>query len=327
MEIVFYNQHQHGDIILSRQGVRWIIDHSPKNVNFTYIHNKDPESVFVHEKIQHIKPSASIHCVDIQTAEMYFKSNGFNPEALWVSSWLGSIKGTRVVLDTDNRERYLLPNDNGQYVIGDSYEVWDNLETQLKLCKQNIDQINGFFALNFVNYRIPYPSENDLIVKWNSNPAKLNQMQTLLEKSFDSRVLICNSDTISQQRPNFIYEDILSNIISENPNVAFYFTDNKKSSRLPNVFYIDENVSLPNLNEIEYLSAFCDVIITSLSGPGCMVMNDRTISDPSKTIIYVCRKIIGLIYDNGLCEYVQTEDYSNENIQSLVNTAVRNKLK
>jgi hypothetical protein len=66
MEIVFYNQHQHGDIILSRQGIRWIIDHSPKNVNFTYVHNKHPESVFVHEKLQNIKPSVNIHCVDIQ---------------------------------------------------------------------------------------------------------------------------------------------------------------------------------------------------------------------------------------------------------------------
>ena len=189
MEIVFYNQHQNGDIILSRQGVRWIVDHSPKNVNFLYIHNKHPESVFVHQKIQHVKPSMNIHCVDIDRAEHFFKQNGANPEALWVSTWLGSIKGTRAVIDSDGRERYLLPDSNGQYIIGECYETWDNLETQMMLCKQSIDQINSFFALNFVSFKIPYPEEKDLLVEWNSNPSKLDQAKDVLNNVKPSNLL------------------------------------------------------------------------------------------------------------------------------------------
>lgn len=326
MEIVFYNQHQNGDIILSRQGVRWIVDHSPKNVNFMYIHNKDPESVFVHNKIQHAKPSGNIHCVDINTAEHFFKKNGTNPEALWVSTWLGSINGTRVVIDPDGRERYLLPNSNGHYIIGECYEVWDNLETQMMLCKQNIDQINSFLTLNFVNYKIPYPEEKDLLIKWNAKPSKIQQALELLNNGFILRVLICNSDTISQQRTNFIYEEFLADTIRKNSNVAFYFTDKKVDLKLPNVFYINDVVPIPNLNEIEYLSAFCDVIVTSLSGPGCMIINDRVMNDPTKTLIYVCRKIIGLIYDKGQCEYIQTENYDTDNIKSIISESIRKKL-
>lgn len=326
MEIVFYNQHQNGDIILSRQGVRWIVDHSPKNVNFIYIHNKHPESVFVHNKIQHAKPSVNIHCVDINTAEHFFKKNGANPEALWVSTWLGSINGTRVTIDADGRERYLLPNSDGHYIIGECYEVWDNSETQMMLCKQNIDQINSFFTLNFINFKIPYPEEKDLLIKWNAKPSKLQQVTELLNNDFLLRVLVCNSDTISQQRPNFIYEEFLADTIKKNSNVAFYFTDKKVDLQLPNVFYINDVVSIPNLNEIEYLSAFCDVIVTSLSGPGCMIINDRVMNDPTKTLIYVCRKIIGLIYDKGQCEYIQTENYDTENITSLISDSIRKKL-
>lgn len=326
MEIVFYNQHQNGDIILSRQGVRWIVEHSPKNIDFTYIHNKDPKSVFIHERIKHFKPPMSIHCVDMQNAEHFFKSNGFNSEALWVSSWLGSIKGTRVVIDQDGRERYLLPDKNGNYIINQSYEVWDNLETQMMLCKQNIDQINAFFALNFSTHKIPYPEENDLLIKWNSNPPNLEATKHLLNNDFKLRVLICNSDTISQQRPNFIYEEFLSDTIKQYPNVAFYFTDKKYGLDLPNVFYINDHLEFPNLNEIEYLSAFCDVIITSLSGPGCMIINDKVMNDPTKTLIYICRTIIGLIYDKGSCEYIQTEDYRLENIIEIVQNTIRKKI-
>ena len=326
MEIVFYNQHQNGDIILSRQGVRWIIDHSPKNMNFIYIHNKNPESVYVHDRIQHVKPSMNIHCVDIDRAEHFFKQNGANPEALWVSTWLGSIKGTRAVIDSDGRERYLLPNSKGQYIIGECYESWDNLETQMMLCKQSVDQINSFLSLNFVNFKIPYPEEKDLLIKWNSNPPKLDQVKELLDNNFKLRLLICNSDTISQQRPNFVYEEFLAETVKENSNVAFYFTDKKVDLQLPNVFYINDVVSIPNLNEIEYLSAFCDVIVTSLSGPGCMIINDKVMSDPNKTLIYICRKIIGLIYDKGQCEYVQTENYDIQNIKSIIGDTIRKKL-
>jgi len=61
MDILFFNEHQHGDLILGKQNVRWIVDHSPKNVNFYYLHNKHPESVFVHERIKHIKTDLNFH--------------------------------------------------------------------------------------------------------------------------------------------------------------------------------------------------------------------------------------------------------------------------
>jgi hypothetical protein len=83
---------------------------------------------------------------------------------------------------------------------------------------------------------------------------------------------------------------------------------------------------MPNLNEIEYLSAFCDVIVTSLSGPGCMIINNKVMNDSTKTLIYVCRKIIGLIYDKGECEYIQTENYDIQNIKSIIDTTIRKKL-
>ena len=196
----------------------------------------------------------------------------------------------------------------------------------MMLCKQSIDQINSFFALNFVSFKIPYPEEKDLLVEWNSNPSKLDQAKELLDNDFKLRVLVCKSDTISQQRPNFVYEEFLAETIRENSNVAFYFTDKKTEFQLPNVFYINDVVPIPNLNEIEYLSAFCDVIVTSLSGPGCMIINDKVMNDPTKTLIYVCRKIIGLIYDKGECEYIQTENYDIQNIKSIIDDTIRKKL-
>ena len=35
-KLIFYNEHQHGDLILGRQNVRWIVDNSPDYINFYY---------------------------------------------------------------------------------------------------------------------------------------------------------------------------------------------------------------------------------------------------------------------------------------------------
>jgi hypothetical protein len=65
----------------------------------------------------------------------------------------------------------------------------------------------------------------------------------------------------------------------------FYFTDNKENFKFDNVTYINDLMNFPNLNEIEYISKYMDLLVTSMSGPGCMVLNNEVFNDESKTII------------------------------------------
>jgi hypothetical protein len=325
MNIVFYNQHQHGDILLSRQGVRWVIENSPNDVQFHYVHDKDPNSVFVHEKINHIKFDQKIHCVPMHVVENSLKSQGALKDSLWVSTWCGSIHGMQMLHAIEDGvvvERYLLPHPSGKYEIGLNKDLVLNFKCESMLWKQNIDQINNYFNLNFSTKKIPYPNEDDLVVKWNDKPKKLELINNIIDKN-KFNVLICNGQVISQQRVNFQYEDYLKEIIVSNPDINFYFT-NDVYLKYDNVININSFVPLPNLDEIEYLSKFCQIIFTSISGPGCAVINSEVVNDKNKTLIYVCRKRLGLVYDNLKCKYYQTEDFSKRNITSILNEAIIN---
>ena len=325
MDILFYNEHQHGDLIIGRQNVRWIVDHSPKNVNFYYLHNKHPESVFVHERIKHIKTDINFHASPMPLMEKFFKQKGLFQDALWVSTWVGSINNVMKLIDENGWERYLLPNNQNTYQIGVNDELWDNMKIQFTLCKQNIDIINSFFISNFYHYKIPYPnSPEDMLVKCNSKPKKVDAANNILLSGYKLRVLICNGETFSNQRKNFDYAAYLENIIKKHSDVLFYFTQNV-SIQSPNVININDHIEFPNINEIEYLSKFCNIIVTSLSGPGCSVINDAVVKDENKILIHICREIIGLVYDRHLCKCIQTEDYSSTNITKIIENAILEK--
>jgi hypothetical protein len=145
-------------------------------------------------------------------------------------------------------------------------------------------------------------------------------------KKYDIRVLIHNSNVFSGQRSNIEYENILKEFIEHNKNVAFIFTDNLLNLNLENAYYIDNIFPKPNLNHIEYIGKFCEVLVTSMSGPGDMVLNDQTWFDPNKTLIYVTRNTIGLFFDKGTCKYVQTDNYESENIYKIITDNINEKL-
>jgi hypothetical protein len=69
-----------------------------------------------------------------------------------------------------------------------------------------------------------------------------------------------------------------------------------------------------------------NILVTSLSGPGMMFMNSNVFNDPQKTLIYFKTKIIGLYYDKGLCKYVESENYEQENIVNIIEENLKEKL-
>ena len=144
--------------------------------------------------------------------------------------------------------------------------------------------------------------------------------------NFKLKILIANSHTESGQRPNFFYEEYLENLYDKYVDVAFILTNNYKNVLNNNVFYIDNFISLPNLNEIEYLSSYMDILVTSMSGPGFSMLNSNVFNDPNKTVIYFKKKIIGLYYADGLCKYVESENYERDNIVNIIEENMKEKL-
>jgi len=331
MQVVFYNAHQNGDVILSRQGVRWIVDHLGPNHEYFFIHNKNPESLFFHENIKVISLPFNFHGCLMPQMQHFFKQQNQYTDALWIDTWIGSMEPSRYVLDHNDNDRWiqLMPDENGQYILGKCVEVWDNTDWQEMFWKKNVDKVNERLMFELTTKKVPYPTRNDVIPKWQGTAPRKNSIDEILEKNNSKKLslLICNSDTQSGQRENFSYEKILENLIAEHRDVAFYFTDNKEQFSYENVIYLNDIVNFPNLNEVEYISNFMDILVTSMSGPGCMVLNDKVFQDDAKTLIYFTRDVIGLYHKHGDCKYVQTENWEPDNIHKVIKQSIEEKLK
>ena len=327
--IVFYNSHQNGDLIHCRQGVRWIIDHLDDSFKFFFVHNKNPEAVFFHEKVTVVKPQTDFHAYPMQPIKEYCgNQDPLLKDAFWINTWVGSLDGARDFVLSDHSYVILLPDANGAF-SRNSEQIQDTLSFQKRLYTQRINALNEYFAENFSTRVVPLPLEKDLVCVWNSNPKNKILVDNLVDKNskFDISVLICNGNTVSSQRENFIYEDIIKQYVIDNQNICFYFTSKISEIDSPNVFYIDDYFSIPNLNEIEYLMKFCDIIATSQSGPGCLAFNNSIVNDESKTLIILCVDSLQTYFDGGKCEYVRSDDFDDLNIVKLIAENVAKKIK
>jgi len=327
-EVVFYLAHQHGDIISSKQYVRYIIDQLGDGYDFYYIHEKNPESIFIHEKVTVINCPIYIHDIPMDLIQNYYRSLDKFSNAIWLDAWVGSLNGCKRIVDSNGYLRFVVPDKEGNYDL-DKSTIFDNVYWQQKICNQNIDLINQyFFLMNFSFKIIKYPQLEDVINKGNSNPKKKVEADCLISKinNFKLKIFIANSHTESIQRPNFFYEEYLENLFDKYVDVAFVLSNNYKNVLKNNVFYVDNYVPIPNLNEIEYLSSFMNILVTSASGPGMIVLNTNVFNDPSKTLIYFKQKIMGLYYPDGLCKYVESENYERENIVNIIEENLKEKL-
>ena len=341
-KIIFYNAHQHGDLLLSRQGVRWIIDHLGEGYEFYYLHNKDPESVFIHKKVEFLKLDMNIHSDPMHVYIKYFlKTEAIDNEAIWIDTWIGSSKQVKYLhINDTNTQMLVRPDENGKYFIDynektkrdelflclpdknyEKYkEVHDSLEMQKILFEEKISEIN-----ELIENKIPYPNKKDLIVKYNSNPYYKKETDQLLDriKKYNNKVLICNGHVVSGQRKNFSYEKLFDAIYDFFEDCAFIFTSKIDEVKKPNVFYVDDFIDVPNLDEIEYLSNFCNFIIHSASGPGCATMTDANFYNPSKHILFVAREDVDDFIDDYKCFYQRCSDFSDKSIMKYVISTLR----
>lgn len=101
------------------------------------------------------------------------------------------------------------------------------------------------------------------------------------------KVLLSNGPGLSGQcQYNGNMADMINHMAEENPNVIFIAT-HKFISNNQNVFFTD-NINQRkdfDLNEIAYLSKFCDVVIGKSSGPFVFSLIDDNVNDPNKKMI------------------------------------------
>lgn len=328
--IVFFCSHQHGDILQTRQGIRYIIKQLGSSYKYYFIHGKDPESIFVHPDVTVLRPPINFHATELKDVKIHMINNfyPFLKDALWLNVWVGAVKGSRIFTLKDGC-KVLLPNAQGFYSLDSSEEIKFTNNWHVRMYQERIQEINEYLLMNFSSKKLTPPTTEDLIVEWNSNPKNKQIIDDLLTKNdkYKVSVILCNGRISSSQNTNFIYEDILRDYIVENQDICFYLTSKISEIKSNNVFYIDDYVPLPNLNEIEYLMKFCDVIVHSFSGPAVCSFTDAVLNDANKTVISFCYLSFPPFYDNFKYKHVRSEDFSEANILKIISENILEKLK
>ena len=91
--IIFVNKHGFGDILHSRQGVRWVVDQLGDQFDYYFIHSFKPNTCFIHEKVKIITSN------NILSQSMNYVKKILSPilpnhlkDALWIDVWAASFE-------------------------------------------------------------------------------------------------------------------------------------------------------------------------------------------------------------------------------------------
>jgi hypothetical protein len=249
-EICFYNYFGYGDLFNTREFVKEMMGFY-EDTNFFFAHPKNPR---MFEDIPNLK-YAKIR--PFMLGDKHFIIGG--EEDLYINTWIG--------LD----EKYVGPGIACS--IDRQLRLWNDL---VKMVNLEID-----FSENSLHYipRIDYKK---------LNPKYLERIESFVNSTWTKRkVLICNGPVQSNQAKNFDFDPIIVLLCYEFPNVAF-ITTKKVPFQFPNLFFTGDIIQSDDgfdLNEISYLSRFCDTIVGRSSGPFSLCQTVQNYNTPGKLFL------------------------------------------
>jgi len=188
----------------------------------------------------------------IMNSRMPFVTNG---KTLYINTWIG------------RNPKYVLPG------IGCTVEKLYEMHNEIlqALLKRNL-------TLGVYNYipSIDYSYYNTSIVD-----------NLLLHINNGSRlILIDNGKVFSQQAVNFDFTPVIHELATEHKDYYFFTTHKSGLEDDLNVINLDEILDFQcNINEISYLSRFCDTVIGRCSGPHVFSQVLENWADKSKRLV------------------------------------------
>lgn len=243
-KVCFFNHFNHGDLFHSKPFIRDVIKVIGKeNVILAHCRN----DYFLRDlDVQNIPVGPVSHMVKF----------GYSPEhdMAFINTWVGAY------FDIFYPETSLNFNMKMWWIIFDHLN--ENMGTNLKLGSMEE-------YLPYIDY-----SYYDL-----------KTVNEFVKQNHNKKVLFVNGPGASSQ---CVYNEDMADIIlanaTEYPNTTFITTSSIKHDR-SNIVYTGEIIKSQNcdLNEIGYLSEFCDFIIGRYSGPFCFAANRDNVNDPMKT--------------------------------------------
>jgi hypothetical protein len=306
MKIIFFNHYHRGDLFTHKEFARDIKRQLP-DFEFEYWHYNHPK---VNADLLIPVTNAPQQLGD---RELFYKTE--DGQILFVNTWIG--------VHSDAMTKWEGIN------LGSLYESWSTIYAGINTILGTALQIspNKFDYMPWVDYTIFNVEPGD---KW------------LATYSGRKRVLICNGVAMSGQSFNWEMDDIINDLAHEYPSIDIICTKKFKTDKV-NIFFTDDITEATeewhikpfwvdlaqntcDLNEISYLSTFCDVIVGKNSGPFVFCECKDNYLDDTKHIISFSTSSGGSMSHNIAemkCAYTMVTDHSPEIVKSILNKAFK----
>jgi hypothetical protein len=248
MSVIFYNNWHNGDIFVSREFVRHIVNKKINDKCFYYHMNSNKllKDIYTLEIINELFGE--------KKDTILYKKDKDN---IYINTW------------------YRAGNDDSFKKYGITiFTLFNNFK---EIIQKNFDEV-----IDDPSDFIPDPDYNNLIDVNAINDFVFNLTNKKRVLISNNNVLSGQSSNFDFDEIIFKLANKFQDID------FFITNETKKYISLKNVFYFKNCISVLdecNLNEIGYFSLFCDVIIGRLSGPETFCYNFDNLTDKSKTFI------------------------------------------
>jgi hypothetical protein len=157
---------------------------------------------------------------------------------------------------------------------------------------------------------------------------QLDGINNFLNNHLDQfKVFISNGQPRSGQSFISDLNGVVEKLADDFKTTAFILTDDSKRIDKPNIFYTSDITGVKeDMNEISYLSIFCDIIVGKSSGPYIYTLVKENLSDQFKIYIYICHDIFhGIYYMNAACQKVWINVYDDEHTYRIIKDQITEK--
>ena len=295
MNITFFAGKGHnGDMFTSRSYLQHITEHL-KDCKLEYYHTN------------HYKTLLDLNITHQGSKKIGHRGDRFieKDNKLFVNTWNGVYS-----------KRWYPDREHSFYDEGTNFsqltETWNYI----------FNKINEFYGTD-----LRIEDKHYYVPSINYNVYNISNIDLFLKERTNKKILISNGPVRSAQSFNHDMKNIIEDLATKNANIDFYATCRFQTS-LPNIFFTDDIIqdkSGCDLNEISYLSTFCDVIVGKNSGPYIYCLVKENLFNPNKKIIqFNKREHDSLCWDIDIAaKYTYSSNYNDDNIRSVIEDAIK----
>jgi GR25 family glycosyltransferase involved in LPS biosynthesis len=283
MNIVFYNHFHNGDIHYSREFIKDIMKKYKAN-SYSYYFD------LYHVCDKNIIKDCNINYLG-KLPDSVLKEQQLSviDDTIYINTWVGQNK------------RYFV--DNYGINLKANYQIYKNIYKNLGIKLDDIEQY-----IPEINY--DYYEKN-----------KINKF--FKGKENNLKILVSNGITRSAQCNNFDMNKTVENLSNLYNDIIFILTDSSEKIYKENIFYTDDIINKKcDLNEISYLSTYCDVIIGRASGPYAFSMTKNNMFNSKKSFICFCDKPEFEWHISSKCRHIVSDKNTNDDVFEIISDEI-----